>query len=60
MKKPIVLNGNGEAPNAVPSSDAISTFQPRPNSLRLGAAAPGDVMAGKHTRSGLFGADAWE
>ena len=29
-------------------------------SLRLGAAAPGDVMATKHTCSGLFGADAWE
>ena len=29
MKKPMVLNGSGDAPNAVPSSEAIKTRQPR-------------------------------
>ena len=33
IKKPIVLKGSGEAPNAVPSKEAINTFHPNLNSL---------------------------
>ena len=44
MKKPMVLNGSGEAPQAVPSRLATSTFQPRLNSPRSGGAAVVGVM----------------
>ena len=39
MKKPMVLNGNGEAPKAVPTKLAAKAFQPRLNS-------PPDVTPG--------------
>jgi trk system potassium uptake protein TrkA len=50
MKKPIVLNGNGDAPKAVPSSEAINTFQPRENSpVPVRGATVVSFMVGKHT-----------
>jgi hypothetical protein len=60
MKNPMVLKGSGEAPKAVPSRDAMSTFQPRLNSFRLVAGATLVFMGPKHNRSTLFGAGSWE
>jgi gamma-glutamyltranspeptidase len=41
MKKPMVLNGSGEAPKAVPRKLAAKAFQPRLNSPPAGV--PGTV-----------------
>jgi hypothetical protein len=45
MKKPMVLNGIGEAPHITPSIEARSTFQPRRNSERLGVGSMGGSVA---------------